>query len=231
MVSENKYPFMTKAEVRRRLETEAAFVLACLAMMQSRHELRASGAKTDGPRGWMSSQRSKGTALAKKAAAGELTAKDAGEAARLLSGYAKQIAAALRERALASDPSLADAARVFGVLPGCLGAKRQPRPATSPPAAAEPATAEPAAEGPDEHRADGEPEGGEHDDELELRGLVLSHLSTVPAARSEEIARATGVTTATLSPVLRELVNSGRLRSTGVGRGTRYTIRRAAGRV
>lgn len=222
MISDNKYPFTTKAGVRRRLENEAAFVVECLTVMQARHELRATGAKTDGPCGWMSSQRSKGAALAKKADAGSLTAHETMEAAKLLQGYAKQIAAALRERAVAADPSLADAARVFGVLPRASANKVQPKPAKRPPAAPEPA-----AEGQDEQEryAGGEPEGGEHDDALELRDLVLSHLSIAPGSRSEEVAKAIGVTTAMLSPMLRELVNAGRLRSTGIGRGTRYTAR------
>ncbi len=148
-------------------------------------------------------------------------------AARLLSRYAKQIAAELRGQNLVADPSLADAARVFGVLPRVPASKRQPKPATSPPASTEPAAAEPAAELQSEQEpcADGEPEGGEHDDELELRDMVLSHLSSAPASRSEEIARAVGVTTALLGPVLRDLVKAGRLRSTGVGRGTRYTVK------
>jgi hypothetical protein len=226
MVSDTKYPFESKATVKRRLEHEAAFVLECLALIQARHELRLSGAATDGPSGWMSSQRTKGAALAMKAASGRLTAQETVEAARLLARYSRQIAAALRDRALAADPSLADAARVFGVLPRLAATKRQPKPATSPHAAAEPAAAEPTAEGQDEQDpcADAEPVGGQHDDELELRDIVLSHLSTAPASRSEEIAQAIGVTTAMLSPVLRELVKAGRLRSTGVGRGTRYLV-------
>lgn len=236
MVTGNRYPFPTKAEIRRRLEHEAAFVIECLALMQQRHELRASGAKVVGPCGWMSSQTSKGVALAKRAAAGELTTKETVEAAKLLQGYAKQIACVLRNRALAAEPALADAARVFGVLPRGAATKRQPKPATSPlaapqsaaaePMAPEPAAADPSAHGRDEGDAcdDGGPEGGEHDDELELRELVLSHLSTAPASRSEEIAKATGVTTAMLSPILRELVKAGRVRSTGAGRGTRYSV-------
>lgn len=221
MASDNKYPFVTKAEVRRRLEHEAAFVLECLALMQSRHELRTSGARIDGACGWMSSERVKATALAKKAATGNLTTQETVMAARLLSRYAKQIAAALRGQNLVADPSLVDAARVFGVLPRVTANKALPKPATSPP------QAEPATQGQSEQEPypDGEPEGGEHDDELELRDMVLSHLSSAPASRSEEIARAVGVTTALLGPVLRDLVKAGRLRSTGVGRGTRYTVK------
>lgn len=219
MVNDNKYPFVTKAEVRRRLEHEAAFVLECLALMQSRHELRISGAKIDGACGWMSSERVKGAALAQKAAAGNLTTQETVMAARLLSRYAKQIAAALRGQNLVTDPSLVDAARVFGVLPRVTGNKAQPKPATNPAAAAEPAAEEQYGQEP---CADDEPDN--YDDELELRDLVLSHLSTAAASRSEEIAKAIGVTTAMLSPVLRELVNAGRLRSAGVGRGTRYSI-------
>jgi len=221
MVSDNKYPFVTKAEVRRRLEHEAAFVLECLALMQSRHELRTSGAKIDGPSGWMSSERVKASALANKAATGNLTTQETVAAARLLSGYAKQITAVLRQRALAADPSLADAARVFGVLPRVTANKAQPKPATSSAAAAEPATEE---QHEQEPCADGKPEGGEHDDEFELRYLVLTHLASAPPSRSEEIAKAICVTTAMLSPVLRELVTAGRLRSTGTGRGTRYSV-------
>lgn len=232
MASDNRYPFVTKAEVRRRLEHEAAFVLECLALMQSRHELRTSGAKIDGACGWMSSQRSKGEALAEKAAVGNLTAHETVDAARLLSSYAKQIAAVLREQALAADPSLAGAARVFGVLPpGAARANHQPKAGRIPgtPRAEGPSAQEPEVDEQSDAEqdpcADGEPEGGEQDDDIELRDLVLSHLSTAPALRSEEIAKVTGVTTAMLSPVLRELVTAGRLCSSGVGRGTRYTAR------
>lgn len=236
MSTDHKYPFVTKAEIKRRLADEPAFVLECLALMQSRHELRCSGAATSGPFGWMSSQRAKATALAKRATSGEISPKELAEAARLLSGYAKQIASVFRENALAADPSLADTARVFGVLPSSPSSLAGHRTARSPkrtePAPVcepretthiDPKAARAAAEQSHaESDEDGEPDGGGRDDELELRDLVLSHVASNPSVRSEEIAKALGVTTAMVSPVLRELVHAGRLRSLGAGRGTRY---------
>ncbi|MBI3201585.1 MAG: hypothetical protein HYZ29_08585 [Myxococcales bacterium] len=225
MASDNRYPFVTKAEVKRRLENEVAFVIECLALMQARHEMRASGGPTGGPCGWMSSQRSRCTALAMTAAAGEITPKEMAEAARLLMGYSKQIAGVLRERALAADPSLAEAARVFGVLSRAAGSKQQPGAAASALAPSEPAAPKPAAAQPaTEEQTDSADDDGERNDDLELSDVALAHLSSAPGSRSEEIAKAIGVTTAMISPVLRQLIAAGRLRSTGVGRGTRYSV-------
>jgi hypothetical protein len=248
MASDNKYPFETKASVRRRLEHEAAFVVECLALMQARHELRLSGVETDGPCGWTSSQASMCAALAKKSAAGSITPKELAEAARLLKGYRTQITSVLRERALEADPALGDAARIFGVLPVGLAARghstnrrRREDLTGGPDSGTSPETAEPAVPtgvltGPAGETTAGakaepaEPAGREELNEPPAVGScevcqgILDHVSNGRGGRAAEIAAALGVGTAEASKHLRDLLDQGRVRKVGFGRGTTYLV-------
>jgi len=53
-------------------------------------------------------------------------------------------------------------------------------------------------------------------------GAVLTYVRNNPGSSGEQIAREAGTDTATLRPVLRELIEAGSVTSSGKGRGTRY---------
>jgi hypothetical protein len=53
---------------------------------------------------------------------------------------------------------------------------------------------------------------------------VLAYLKNNPGSGGEQVADAMGTDTATLRPVMRELIDDGQVASEGKGRGTRYTL-------
>jgi hypothetical protein len=102
------YPFTTKAQIKARLASDPAFVTLCLAVLLDRHvNLETRGA------GFMSSQAKVGLALATKSLSEELSAEEMVQATNLTSSYCKQLASHFRKLDVASDPDLAEAARVF----------------------------------------------------------------------------------------------------------------------
>jgi hypothetical protein len=113
------YPFKTKAQFAQ--ELSSSYESRCAAMVQvyelQTAEEQAAGTTTaSNGRGFMCSHAVNGTRIAKALIAGEeLSATDAVLVDTIAPRYAKQLAALAREAALAADPSLADAAKVFGV--------------------------------------------------------------------------------------------------------------------
>ncbi len=114
--SVRSYPFITKSQIVARLATDNEFVVECLGVMLSRQTGYEQEQKTTVVRnraGFMSSHAKKGTALGIKAQGEGLTEEEIGESRELVSRYTKQLAAHFRAQAIATDPSLAEAARVF----------------------------------------------------------------------------------------------------------------------
>jgi hypothetical protein len=110
------YPFVTKSTIKSRLATDNAFVLQCLAVMYSRQTASEQEAKNTVVRnraGFMSSHAVRGSVLAVKAAGEGLTEEETEAARDLVSRYTKQLACHFRQEAIAADPDLAEAARVF----------------------------------------------------------------------------------------------------------------------
>jgi hypothetical protein len=108
----NGYPFTTRRQILERVESDSAFAIECIAILQDRYEHRG----TRGPgMGWMASHAVKATALAAKLASGEVTEKDRAESSKLTGRYAKQLARAFRDRELVARPELGAQAAVFGV--------------------------------------------------------------------------------------------------------------------
>lgn len=110
------YPFVSKSQIKSRLATDNAFVLVCLAVMYSRQTAYEQDAKNTVVRnraGFMSSHAVRGSNLAVKAAGEGLTEEETEAARDLVSHYSKQLAAHFRAEAIAADPSLVEAARVF----------------------------------------------------------------------------------------------------------------------
>jgi hypothetical protein len=110
------YPFMTKSTIKSRLAGDDQFVLQCLAVMlgrQTEQEQENKNTVVRNRQGFMSSHAAKGTTLAVKAAGEGLTEEETETARVLVSRYTKQLAAHFRAEAIAQDPGLAEAARVF----------------------------------------------------------------------------------------------------------------------
>jgi hypothetical protein len=111
-----QYPFVTKSQIKARLVAEPQFVVLCLSIMldrQTEYEQEAKTTVSRNRRGFMSSHAVKGTTLAVKARGEGLTQEEQDAAQGIVLHYTKQLAAHFRSEAIASDPSLAEAARVF----------------------------------------------------------------------------------------------------------------------
>ena len=110
------YPFVTKTQIRSRIETDDAFVVECLLVMLSRQtdsEQEAKNTVFRNSRGFMSSHALRGTTLGVKAQEDGLSAEETVSARSLVLHYTKQLAAHFRQEQIANDPGLAEAARMF----------------------------------------------------------------------------------------------------------------------
>lgn len=117
----NSYPFLTKTEIRNRIASgEAPFIVECLlaiANRQTEDEHDAKATRWKNRRGFMSSHAVNGTKLADKALSGEaFSEEDLGKAGSMVSHYTKQLAAHFRQKAVAEDPELEAAARLFSAV-------------------------------------------------------------------------------------------------------------------
>jgi threonine dehydratase len=112
----NKYPFTTKAQVAERLATDDTFVVRALQILQHRQtsdEDEAGATKHKNARGWMSSHAKRGTELAHIASGEGLSVSELAETRALVSRYTKQLAAHLRDEAIAERPELQEEAACF----------------------------------------------------------------------------------------------------------------------
>jgi hypothetical protein len=119
MTNSNNYPFLSKAQIVAKLESEPDFVKqACLILTsrQTEDELASHDTKWKNRRGWMSSHAHFGTACAEKIARDEeLTDAELAKLTGMVCKYRKQLAAHFRAEALEANPDLADAGKIFGV--------------------------------------------------------------------------------------------------------------------
>jgi len=116
MSSIKSYPFTTKSQIRSRLSTDPTFVLQCLGVlynMQTETEQATRSTRVRNRSGFMSSHAVRGSALAVRAVDGALTIEETEQAASLVGHYTRQLAAHFRAKAIAANPDLAEAARVF----------------------------------------------------------------------------------------------------------------------
>ena len=112
------YPFLSKAQVIARVETDDAFMVQCLGIMydrqtESEQEKKTTEAKNRA--GFMSSHAVNGSILAVKARGEGLTAEENDKARSIVVRYGKQLASHFRGEALAADPTLKETAAIFGV--------------------------------------------------------------------------------------------------------------------
>jgi hypothetical protein len=116
------YPFTSKSEVRKLIQTDREFVLQALRIMTRRTQERAAGRAPRAHRwGWGSADAAAGAgALAERLLSGKAAYGDQKKVAELLAKYTVQIAEALRLEAMANDPGLITTAKVYGVAPSRL---------------------------------------------------------------------------------------------------------------
>jgi hypothetical protein len=124
--SGNLYPFVTKATIKTRLETDFEYrcqAMAILHTLQTEHEQATKSTLNKNRQGFMSSHAVKGSTVAVKIKAGEpLTAEDVAVVDTIAPRYSRQLATWSRAQAIANDPALAKVAGMFSAdrnLPEC----------------------------------------------------------------------------------------------------------------
>ena len=109
----NRYPFVTRSEVKARMGSDRGFLRQCVEIMVSRHARRIAG--EPGITGWGSSDASRVEGPAGRVLDASADESDWETIQRLLPRYARPVAQALREEQLALRPDLNAVARLFGV--------------------------------------------------------------------------------------------------------------------
>jgi hypothetical protein len=117
MTSANLYPFVTKAALRERLSSDAAFrreAMVILFTLQTNWEQSTSSTKDKNRQGFMSSHAVNGSRVARKIAAGEeLSPEDEAHVEKIAPRYTRQLAVYYRARAIAEQPALQAVAALF----------------------------------------------------------------------------------------------------------------------
>lgn len=112
----NLYPFLTKNQIKARLE-DAEYRKAAMVMLfnkQTEHEQATSTTLNKNRVGFMSSHAVHGTRIAKLIIAGEvLSPEDLDRVDSIAPRYTRQLACFVRQDAIKADPALAEIARVF----------------------------------------------------------------------------------------------------------------------
>lgn len=116
-VSANLYPFLTKAQLRARLEAEPAFrceAMAILHTLQTNWEQNAKATKDKNRQGFMSSHAVNGSKVAEKIKAGaELDSTDWEHINKIAPRYTRQLAVFFRARMISEQPALQAVAALF----------------------------------------------------------------------------------------------------------------------
>jgi hypothetical protein len=115
--SGNLYPFVTKAQIKEKLESDPLYrceAMAILHTLQTEHEQATKSTLSKNRQGFMSSHAVKGSEVAVKIKAGEkLTEEDWKTVDKIAPRYSRQLATFARAQAIASDPALAKTAALF----------------------------------------------------------------------------------------------------------------------
>ena len=113
----NLYPFVTKATIKNRLDTDQAFRIQAMAIihtLQTQHEQDTKSTLNKNKQGFMSSHAVRGSEVAMKIKAGEpLSEKDLVVVDTIAPRYSRQLATYTRAQAIANDPALAKVAAMF----------------------------------------------------------------------------------------------------------------------
>lgn len=117
MNNQNMYPFVTKTQIKTRLDNEPEFRLQAMAILhtlQTEYEQETKSTRSKNRQGFMSSHAVKGCKVAEKIKAGEtLTVEDQDIVDRIAPRYSRQLATFFRAQAIANDPALAKVAGMF----------------------------------------------------------------------------------------------------------------------
>lgn len=121
MTTANLYPFLTKNQIRTRLENEPEFRLQAMAILhtlQTEYEQQTSTTRDKNRQGFMSSHAVNGSRVAVKIKAGEeLSPEDWAHVDRIAPRYTRQLAVYFRAMAIAEQPELQAVAALFSAAP------------------------------------------------------------------------------------------------------------------
>jgi hypothetical protein len=113
----NLYPFVTKAQIKTRLDSDPQYrceAMAILHTLQTEHEQATKTTLNKNRQGFMSSHAVRGSEVAVKIKAGELlTVEDWHQVNKIAPRYSRQLATFSRAQAIANDPALAKVAAMF----------------------------------------------------------------------------------------------------------------------
>ncbi len=113
----NLYPFVTRAQIKARLEEEPSYryeAMVLLFTLQTEYEQNTSKTRDKNRQGFMSSHSVHGTRIAQLLKAGEiLDLEDEVRVLQIAPRYSRQLAVVARARQIAEDPALAEGARIF----------------------------------------------------------------------------------------------------------------------
>jgi len=113
----NLYPFVTKSQLKARLEAEPTFrkeAMVILYHLQTAFEQDTSSTRDRNRQGYMSSHAVHGTRIAKSILAGEvLSPEDEARVDAIAPRYTRQLAIYYRAKAVAEQPELQAVAKLF----------------------------------------------------------------------------------------------------------------------
>jgi hypothetical protein len=119
--SANLYPFLTKAQIKERLDSDPEFrkqAMVILYTLQTEYEQATNQTLNKNRQGFMSSHAVNGSRVARKIKAGEeLTAEDWGKIDSIAPRYSRQLAVFFRAKAIAEQPALKAVATLFSAAP------------------------------------------------------------------------------------------------------------------
>lgn len=119
--SANLYPFLTKAQIKERLESDADFrkeAMVILYTLQTEYEQSTDQTLNKNRQGFMSSHAVNGSKVARKIKGGEeLTAEDWAKVDSIAPRYSRQLAVFFRAKAIAEQPALKAVAALFSAAP------------------------------------------------------------------------------------------------------------------
>lgn len=117
MTTANLYPFLTKAQLKTRLQEEPSFrkeAIVILFALQTSWEQNTSSTKDKNRQGFMSSHAVHGGRIARLIGAGEtLSPEDEARVDSIAPRYTRQLAVYFRAQAIAENPALKAVAALF----------------------------------------------------------------------------------------------------------------------
>jgi hypothetical protein len=119
--SANLYPFLTKSQIKERLESDREFrmqAMVILYTLQTEYEQNTDQTLNKNRQGFMSSHAVNGSRVARKIKGGEpLDAKDEAHVDAIAPRYSRQLAVFFRAKAIAEQPALKAVAALFSAAP------------------------------------------------------------------------------------------------------------------